>query len=194
MKNNDSKISKYISLILRHKPEEIGLKLDEHGYLRVLDLIEGINKSYEGFSMDDLERIVREDSKGRYSFNEDKSKIRANQGHSIKVDLGLEEIKPPKVLYHGTGRKYLESILKNRLIKKERQYVHLSKDRETASIVGKRHGDLVILEVDSESMFNDGIKFYLSKNNVWLCNYVPKKYIEELNLEEKFWWDFKLKI
>lgn len=194
MKNNDSKISKYISLILRHKPEEIGLKLDEHGYLRVLDLIEGIDKSYEGFSMDDLERIVREDSKGRYSFNEDKSKIRANQGHSIKVDLGLEEIKPPKVLYHGTGRKYLESILENGLIKKERQYVHLSKDRETASIVGKRHGDLVIFEVDSESMFNDGIKFYLSKNNVWLCNYVPKKYIKELNLEEKFWWDFKLKI
>ncbi|EHK2328721.1 RNA 2'-phosphotransferase [Clostridium perfringens] len=186
MKNNDSKISKYISLILRHKPEEIGLKLDEHGYLRVLDLIEGIDKSYEGFSMDDLERIVREDSKGRYSFNEDKSKIRANQGHSIKVDLGLEEIKPPKVLYHGTGRKYLESILENGLIKKERQYVHLSKDRETASIVGKRHGDLVIFEVDSESMFNDGIKFYLSKNNVWLCNYVPKKYIKELNLEEKF--------
>ena len=108
MKNNDSNISKYISLILRHKPEEIGLKLDEHGYLSVLDLIEGINKSYEGFSMDDLERIVREDSKGRYSFNEDKSKIRANQGHSIKVDLGLESIKPPKVLYHGTGRKYLK--------------------------------------------------------------------------------------
>lgn len=106
MKNNDSKISKYISLILRHKPEEIGLKLDKHGYLSVLDLIEGINKSYEGFSMDDLERIVKEDSKGRYSFNEDKSKIRANQGHSIKVDLGLEAIKPPKVLYHGTGRKY----------------------------------------------------------------------------------------
>ena len=76
MKNNDSKISKYISLILRHKPEEIGLKLDEHGYLGVLDLIEGINKSYEGFSMDDLERIVKEDSKGRYSFNEDKSKIK----------------------------------------------------------------------------------------------------------------------
>ncbi|MGV2644967.1 RNA--NAD 2'-phosphotransferase, partial [Clostridium perfringens] len=117
----------------------------------------GLNKSYEGFSMDDLERIVREDSKGRYSFNEDKSKIRANQGHSIKVDLGLEPIKPPKVLYHGTGRKYLGSILKNGLIKKERQYVHLSKDIETASIVGKRHGDLVILEVDSESMFNDGI-------------------------------------
>ena len=98
MKNNDSKISKYISLILRHKPEEIGLKLDEHGYLSVLDLIEGINKSYEGFSMNDLERIVKEDSKGRYSFNEDKSKIRANQGHSIKVDLGLEAIKPPKAV------------------------------------------------------------------------------------------------
>ena len=182
MKNNDSKIIKYISLILRHKPEEIGLKLDERRYLSVLDLIEWLNKSYEGFSMDDLERIVREDSKGRYSFNEDKSKIRANQGHSIKVDLGLEAIKPPKVLYHGTGRKYLESILKNGLIKKERNYVHLSKDIETTSIVGKRHGDLVILEVDSESMFKDGIKFYLSKNNVWLCDYVKVEYIKEISL------------
>lgn len=182
MKNNDSKISKYISLILRYKPEEIGLKLDEHGYLSVLDLIEGLNKSYEEFSMNDLERIVREDSKGRYSFNEDKSKIRANQVHSIKVDLGLEEIKPPKVLYHGTGRKYLESILKNGLIKKERNYVHLSKDIETASVVGKRHGDLVILEVDSESMFKDGIKFYLSKNNVCLCDYVKVEYIKEISL------------
>ena len=163
MKNNDSKISKYISLILRHKPEEIGLKLDEHGYLSVLDLIDGINKSYEGFSMDDLERIVKEDSKGRYSFNEDKSKIRANQGHSIKVDLGLEPIKPPKVLYHGTGRKYLESILKNGLIKKERNYVHLSKDIETASVVGKRHGDLVILEVDSESSLMMELSFIYLK-------------------------------
>ena len=182
MKNNDSKISKYISLILRHKPEEIGLKLDDHGYLNVSDLIEGIDKSYEGFSMDDLERIVREDSKERYSFNENKSKIRANQGHSIPVDLELEAMRPPKVLYHGTGRKYLDSILKNGLIKKERQYVHLSKDIETASIVGKRHGDLIILEVDSENMFKDGIKFYLSKNNVWLCDYVNVEYIKEISL------------
>ena len=101
--------------------------------------------------MDDLERIVREKLRGKYiGLMRTESKIRANQGHSIKVDLGLEAIKPPKVLYHGTGRKYLESILKNGLIKKERNYVHLSKDIETASIVGKRHGDLVILEVDSE--------------------------------------------
>ncbi|MDZ4993698.1 RNA 2'-phosphotransferase [Clostridium perfringens] len=183
MKNSDTKISKYISLILRHKPEEIGLELDEHGYLNVSDLINGINKSYEGFNMDDLERIVREDSKQRYSFNEDKSKIRANQGHSIPVNLELQPIKPPNKLYHGTGRKFLDSILKNGLIKKERQYVHLSRDLETASIVGKRHGDLVVLEIDAESMFNKGIKFYLSKNNVWLCDYVPVEYVKELRVD-----------
>lgn len=183
MKNSDSKISKYISLILRHRPEEIGLKLDEHGYLNVSGLINGINKSYEGFNMDDLERIVREDSKQRYSFNEEKSKIRANQGHSIPVNLELQAIKPPNKLYHGTGRKFLDSILKNGLIKKERQYVHLSRDLETASIVGKRHGDLVVLEIDAESMFNKGIKFYLSNNNVWLCDYVPVEYVKELRVD-----------
>lgn len=182
MKNSDTKISKYISLILRHKPEEIGLKLDEYGYLNVSDLINGLNKSWKDFNMDDLERIVREDSKQRYSFNEDKSKIRANQGHSISVNLELQSIKPPNKLYHGTGRKYLDSILKNGLIKKERQYVHLSGDIETASIVGKRHGELVVLEIDSESMFNKGIKFYLSKNNLWLCDYVPVEYIKEISL------------
>lgn len=183
MKNSDTKISKYISLILRHKPEEIGLELDEHGYLNVSDLINGINRSWKNFNIDDLERIVREDSKQRYSFNEDKSKIRANQGHSIPVNLELQPIKPPNKLYHGTGRKYLDSILKNGLIKKERQYVHLSGDIETASVVGKRHGELVVLEIDSESMFNKGIKFYLSKNNLWLCDYVPVEYIKELKVD-----------
>lgn len=182
MKNIDTEISKYISLILRHKPEEIGSQLDEHGYLNVSDLINGINKSWKEFDLDDLERIVKEDSKQRYSFNEDKSKIRANQGHSIEVNLELQAIKPPNKLYHGTGRKYLDSILKNGLIKKQRQYVHLSSDIKTASIVGKRHGDLVVLEIDSYCMFNKGIKFYLSKNNVWLCEYVPVEYIKEINL------------
>ncbi|EHK2401389.1 RNA 2'-phosphotransferase [Clostridium perfringens] len=182
MKNSDTKISKYISLILRHKPEEIGLKLDEYGYLNVSDLINGLNKSWKDFNMDDLERIVREDSKQRYSFNEDKSKIRANQGHSIPINLELQPIKPPNKLYHGTGRKYLDSILKNGLIKKERQYVHLSSDIKIASVVGKRHGELVVLEIDSKSMFNKGIKFYLSKNNVWLCDYVPLEYIKEISL------------
>lgn len=108
MKNIDTEISKYISLILRHKPEEIGSQLDEHGYLNVSDLINGINKSWKEFDLDDLERIVKEDSKQRYSFNEDKSKIRANQGHSIEVNLELQAIKPPNKLYHGTGRKYLD--------------------------------------------------------------------------------------
>lgn len=148
-------------------------------YIIIISLI----KYWKDFNINDLERIVREDSKQRYSFNEDKSKIRANQGHSIPVNLELKPIKPPSKLYHGTGRKYLDSILKNGLIKKERQYVHLSKDLETASIVGKRHGDLVILEVNAEDMFNKEIKFYLSNNNVWLCDYVPVEYIKELRID-----------
>ena len=180
MKNNDSKISKYISLILRHKPEEIGLKLDEHGYLVVLDLIEGINKSYEGFSMDDLERIVREDSKGRYSFNEDKTLIRANQGHSIPVDVELEEVEPPEELWHGTGEKYVASIDEIGLIRKSRLYVHLSKDKETALKVGSRHGRPVLYTVKTREMYQDGYTFFLSKNGVWLTKEVPVKYLEKI--------------
>ena len=173
--------SKFLSLILRHKPETIGIKLDEHGWADVSELISGISKT-RPFDMKMLEEIVRTDNKQRYSFNEDKTLIRANQGHSIPVDVELEKKTPPEFLYHGTGEKFVSSIDKEGLLSKSRLYVHLSKDIETASIVGKRHGDLVILEVDSESMFNDGIKFYLSKNNVWLCDYVKVEYIKEISL------------
>lgn len=136
-KNN--KISKYIALILRHKPEEIGIKLDEHGWANVEELIKGLQVNND-FSMEDLEEIVREDSKGRYSFNEDKTLIRANQGHSVKVDVELKEAIPPKILYHGTGKKYTKAIDEIGLIPKTRLYVHLSKDEKTAMSVGSRHG------------------------------------------------------
>lgn len=175
--NKNNKLSVFISLILRHKPETIGIKLDEKGYANTNELIDGINKTGRKINLETLEEIVRTDNKGRYSFNEDKSKIRANQGHSIKVDVELRECEPPKVLYHGTATRFLNSIIEKGIIKGSRLYVHLSKDIETASKVGKRHGELVLLKVDSETMYRDGCKFYISENGVWLTDYVSNKYI-----------------
>lgn len=175
--SSNNEISKYIALILRHKPEEIGIQLDEHGWANVKELIKGIQEHYD-FSMDVLEEIVREDKKGRYSFNEDKTLIRANQGHSIPVDVELEEAVPPKILYHGTGEKYTQSIEEVGLIPKSRLYVHLSKDVETAITVGKRHGKPVVYIIDTDQMILDGYTFYLSLNGVWLTNSVPHKYLK----------------
>lgn len=171
-------ISKYMSLILRHKPDVIGIELDEHGWVNVNDLISGIEKDNHGFNFELLEEIVRSDSKQRYSFNDDKSLIRANQGHSVNVDVELKEKEPPEYLYHGTGEKYVESINQDGLIPKSRLYVHLSKDIKTAENVGKRHGKEVVYRINSGQMYRDGYKFYLSKNGVWLTKEVPVKYLE----------------
>lgn len=171
-------ISKYMSLILRHKPEVIGIGLDEHGWANVSELVDGIKKNNPEFDMATLEEIVSTDSKGRYSFNEDKTLIRANQGHSIPVDVELEEKQPPEFLYHGTGKKYVTSIDEIGLIPKSRLYVHLSKDVETAEQVGKRHGKEIVYQVDAGRMYRDGYKFFLSVNNVWLTKEIPVKYLE----------------
>lgn len=168
--------SKYMSLILRHKPETIGISLDEHGWANVDELIAGIAKTYE-FNMDILEEIVRTDNKQRYSFNEDKTLIRANQGNSLPVDVELKEAQPPEELWHGTGEKYVASIDAQGLIPKNRLYVHLSKDKETAVKVGQRHGKPVLYLVKSGEMYRDGYRFYLSVNGVWLMKEVPVGYL-----------------
>lgn len=173
-----AEISKFMSLILRHKPQVIGIELDEHGWADVEELIAGISKSHM-FNMEMLEQIVETDNKQRYSFNEDKRLIRANQGHSIPVDVELEECVPPEYLWHGTGMKYVEAIDKQGLIPKSRLYVHLSKDVETAKTVGQRHGNPVVYRVLSADMQKDGYVFYLSKNGVWLTKKVPVKYLEK---------------
>lgn len=173
-------ISKFISMILRHKPEVINITLDEHGWANVDELIAGIAKQYKGFGMSELEEIVRTDNKQRYSFNEDKTLIRANQGHSIPVDVELEEKEPPKVLYHGTGEKYVNSIDRQGLRPKSRLYVHLSKDHDTAVKVGIRHGEPVVYKIDAAKMYQDGYKFYESVNKVWLTESVPTKYMTKL--------------
>lgn len=171
--------SKYISLILRHKPEVIGITLDEHGWADVKELIEGINRT-RPMNMALLEEIVRTDEKQRYSFNEDRTLIRANQGHSVPVDVELPVMAPPEFLWHGTGEKYTSSIEKIGLIPKSRLYVHLSKDIETAKTVGQRHGRPVIYRVLSGKMAQDGYVFYRSVNGVWLTKEVPVAYLEKI--------------
>lgn len=172
------KLSIFISLILRHKPETIGITLDEHGWADVKELIDGINASGHQINMEILEEIVRTDEKGRYSFNDNKKMIRANQGHSIPVDVELDEVNPPEILYHGTATRFLDSIMKEGLKSMSRLYVHLSRDIETARKVGERHGNPVVLKIRSGEMNRDGIKFYLSSNGVWLVKNVARKYIE----------------
>lgn len=169
-------LSKYMSLILRHKPEVIGISLDEHGWAEVDELIAGIAETRE-FNRDILEEIVRTDEKQRYSFDETRELIRANQGHSILVDVELDEVEPPEELWHGTGEKFVNSIDVQGLIRKSRLYVHLSWDRDTAFKVGRRHGRPVLYIVKAGEMYMDGYKFFLSRNNVWLTKEVPAKYL-----------------
>ena len=162
--------SKELAYLLRH---DTTYNFPNDGYRDVKDLFEN-----HDFTYPILEEIVRTDKKGRYEFNNDGSKIRARQGHSVNVDVGLTETKPPMVLYHGTATKSIDSIMQTGLEKRSRLYAHLSKDIETATNVGLRHGELVMLEIDSESMYNDGFKFYVSNNDVWLVDNVPTKYLK----------------
>lgn len=174
------RLSKFISMILRHKPQVIGITLDEHGWADVDELIKGINETGEEveFSKATLETIVKTDKKQRYSVSQDKTLIRANQGHSIPVDVELEKKEPPKILYHGTGVKSVKAIQEQGLLPMERLYVHLSTDVETATNVGKRHGTPVIFKVNTEQMQKDGYDFFQSVNGVWLTKEVPAKYLE----------------
>ena len=175
---NLTKISKYMSMILRHRPEAIGLQLDSHGWADVRELIRGIKARYPDFSREMLEEIVRTDEKQRYSFDQHGMRIRANQGHSVHVDVDMEEKDPPEILYHGTGRKSLSSILEKGLLPGNRLFVHLSGDTETARKVGARHGDPVIFIVHAGQMARDGYAFRISANGVWQIPQVPVQYLE----------------
>ena len=181
---NLTAISRYISLILRHKPEVIGITLDKHGWADVDALIRGIRETREpSFSRGLLDEIVRTDGKQRYAYNEDHSLIRASQGHSIPVDVELTQAMPPEFLWHGTGEKYTASIEKTGLIPKSRLYVHLSKDMDTAIAVGKRHGKPVVYQVSAGRMARAGYAFYLSANGVWLTKEVPTEFFQRLPQE-----------
>lgn len=163
--------SKYLALILRHKPELVNLELMKDGWVQVMQLLNNTD-----FTMDELEEIVTTDTKGRYQFSEEKQFIRAVQGHSKKVDIEFKEFIPTKELYHGTADRFYSSILQEGIKKMSRQYVHLSSDIETAKLVGKRHGNVKIIIIDAIKMFKDGYKFYIADNGVILTDIVPTKY------------------
>ena len=177
MQQKHKHISKLISLVLRHKPETIGLQLNENGWANVQELIQKINDNGTEVNFDIINTVVDTNDKKRFSFNEDKTMIRANQGHSIEVELNLKAVAPPNILYHGTAEKFVESILKEGLKKQQRQHVHLSQLQETAKAVGSRHGKPVILTIDAKAMAADHFTFFLSDNNVWLVDSVPVEYI-----------------
>ncbi|MGH2665521.1 RNA 2'-phosphotransferase [Flavobacterium sp.] len=177
-KKNTKEISKFLSLVLRHSPQTIQLILDENGWAKVDELIEQCNKYQKVIDIELLQYVVENNDKKRFAFNDDKTKIRASQGHSIVVELELDEVIPTDLLFHGTVERFLDAIAKEGLQKMERQHLHLSKDKETAIKVGSRRGKPVILTVKAKEMHDDGFKFYLSENKVWLTDHVPAKYIE----------------
>ena len=179
MNNNRlTKISKYLSKHLRHQPERIGIKLAAGGWVEVDELLEACRKNKFPVTRADLEKIVAENDKKRFSFDVTETKIRANQGHSVEGDLQLLPSVPPDVLYHGTGHKTVEIILQNGLSKMSRHHVHLSFDIATAKKVGARHGKAVVFEVDAAKMYEAGFVFYCSDNGVWLTDNVPSEYLK----------------
>jgi putative RNA 2'-phosphotransferase len=172
------RISKFLSLVLRHKPETIGLSLDQGGWARVDELIVASNRS--GVPLDEglLQEVVEQNDKQRFAFSDDGLRIRASQGHSIPVELGLEPLVPPEFLYHGTATRFLQSIRRQGLAPGRRNQVHLSPDERTAVRVGQRHGNPVVLTVQAGRMYANGFTFYLSANGVWLTERVPAEYIK----------------
>jgi putative RNA 2'-phosphotransferase len=176
-------ISKFLSKHLRHGPEALGLTLEPGGWVPVDDLLAGASRIGFSITTDELQRVVAENDKQRFSFDETCQKIRANQGHSTEVDLQLEEVEPPERLYHGTVARFLDAIRVEGLKKMKRYHVHLSKDVQTATKVGERRGKPVILVIESARMAADGHKFRRSANGVWLTDHVPPGYIRLLGEE-----------
>src|SRR4051794_1441040 len=171
------KISKYLSKHLRHQPERLGVVLEPGGWVAVDELLKACAAHAFPVSREELEQVVAASDKQRFAFSEDGARIRANQGHSVEVDLGLPPVEPPAVLYHGTGAASVDSILASGLQRRGRHHVHLSPDVETAVRVGRRHGKPVVFAVDAARMAADGVPFYVSENGVWLVDAVPPRYL-----------------
>lgn len=160
---------KKLSYLLRH---DKSYAFDEHGWRKVSDLV-----TNHGFTLEELREIVATNNKQRYEFSKDLTRIRARQGHSIQVDVELAEATPPDKLYHGTTKAFVESIVSQGILKGKRLYVHLSTTTNMATKVGERHGEPAVLVIDAKRMHEDGIKFFLSRNDVWLTDFVDAKYI-----------------
>ena len=182
-KKEYARISKFLSLVLRHKPEQIELELDMSGWADVNSLIEKCNCSNIPLTREALNFIVETNPKRRFAYNNDQTKIRASQGHSIHVELGLGSIEPPAVLYHGTAELFVPAIWSKGLLKQQRQHVHLSSNVETALSVGRRHGEPYVFEILAKQMYVDGYDFFIYENGVWLTDNVPVQYLREFSLK-----------
>ncbi len=176
-KRRQKRISKFLSYVLRHHPESIGIELDDNGWADVSDLLSGAEHNGFGITIDELRTVVKENDKKRFSLGKNAQRIRANQGHSIPVNLDYDEVIPPDVLYHGTARRRVDSIQTEGLLRGCRRHVHLSQDPDTAGKVGRRYGKPVVLKVEAGRMHWDGHKFYLSANGIWLTECVPPEYL-----------------
>ena len=178
MNKHKTKISRRLSYILRHAPEKAGLTLENGGWVSVKELLTALSSRGPTISMTTLEEVVRDNDKQRFSFNEDQTKIRANQGHSVDVDLNLTPLKPPAVLYHGTVERFIGLIFEKGLIKGNRHHVHMTTDIKTALKVGSRRGTPIVLKIEAEQMSKEGFLFFRSGNGVWLTETVPPAYLE----------------
>lgn len=173
-------LSKFLSLVLRHHPDRIGLSLSPEGWVEVETLLAAAAGAGHGIDREVLEEVVRSNDKRRFCFSDDGLRIRANQGHSVAVDLQLETLPPPERLYHGTAQRFLPLIGREGLHRMQRHHVHLSADAASARQVGARHGKPVVLVVDSARMAAEGHRFHRSANGVWLTDAVPARYLQEL--------------
>ncbi len=181
MRDQTKRVSKFLSYVLRHRPDSIGIELDENGWVAVDVLLAAAAVNSKAITRELLDEVVATNDKKRFAFSDDGLRIRANQGHSIAVDLALDAQIPPDKLYHGTVQKFLDTIMKDGLIKGKRHHVHLSGDIETATKVGSRRGKPVLLEVAAKRMHRAGHSFYQSRNGVWLTDAVPPAYLHRLD-------------
>lgn len=172
-----SRQSKFLSLILRHKPEEVGITLHPAGWVRIDVLLHAMRRAGHRMSREELEALVETNDKKRFTISEDGEFIRAAQGHSIKVDLGLKTRVPPLKLYHGTARQYLDSIFSSGLRPMRRTHVHLSVAAIEAEAVGRRHGKVIVLEIAAHLMHAEGHHFFVADNGVWLTETVPAQFL-----------------
>lgn len=177
MSRDPRRLSRFLSYILRHRPDEIGLELDAAGWASVDELLARAAAHGRAISREELEAVVASNDKQRFRLSDDGRRIRASQGHSIPIELGLAPREPPETLYHGTATRFLRSILASGLRSAGRHHVHLSSDHETARRVGARHGTPVILVIDATAMWRDGHRFFRSDNGVWLTDHVPPDYL-----------------
>lgn len=177
MNDRDTQLSKFLSYVLRHRPEAIGLRLGDGGWVAVEALLAAAARHGTAMTFDRLAEVVATNDKRRYAFNEDRTMIRAVQGHSVEIDLGYAAVSPPAILFHGTVERFVAAILREGIRRGRRHHVHLSAERGTAVKVGARRGRPVILAIDAAAMAGEGHAFYRADNGVWLVDHVPPRFL-----------------